>query len=45
MARNLRPGPKCIPGIIVGQNDPLSYVVQVEGEHVDEAHRTIMRGG
>ena len=34
MAHNLRPGPKWIPGTIVGWNGPLSYVVQVEGEQV-----------
>ena len=38
MARNLRPGPKWIPGTIVGRNGPLSYVVQVEGGQVWKRH-------
>ena len=38
MARNLRPGPKWIPGTIVGQNGPLSYVVQVKGGQVWKRH-------
>ena len=38
MAHNLRPGPKWIPGTIVGRNGPLSYVVQVEGGQVWKRH-------
>ena len=38
MAHNLRPESKWIPGTIAGRNGPLSYVVQVEGEHVWKRH-------
>ena len=38
MVHNLRPGPTWIPGRIVGQNDPLSYVVQMRGEQVWKRH-------
>ena len=34
MVRNLRPGPTWIPGTIVEQSGPLSYIVSVlEGTH------------
>ena len=41
MAKNLRPGPAWIPGVIIQRLGPLSYLVEVEGDvkwkrHVDQ---------
>lgn len=40
MARNLRPGPKYVPGVIIQKQGPLSYLVEVQNgitwrRHVD----------
>ena len=34
MLRNLQDGPKWVPGVVVGQQGPLSYVVQTTGGEV-----------
>ena len=34
MLRNLRDGPKWVPGVVIGRQGPLSYVVQNTGGEV-----------
>jgi hypothetical protein len=36
--RNLRDGPKWVPGVVVGRQGPLSYVVQTTGGEVWKRH-------
>ena len=38
MLRNLRDGPKWVPGVVVGRQGPLSYVVQTTGGEVWKRH-------
>ena len=38
MVRNLRPGPRWIPGTVVERNGPLSYLVQVNGNQMWKRH-------
>ena len=47
--RNLRSGPKWIPGVIVQKLGPVTYMVQVDGgerlkKHVDQIRRQGIRG-
>ena len=38
MARNLTPGPKWIPGVIVERAGPLSYVIETEDKQIWRRH-------
>lgn len=38
MIRNMRPGPKWIPGVIIERKGPLSYVVETEEKQVWHRH-------
>jgi len=43
MARNLRPGPKRIPGTVIERKGHLSYLVQVRGEQAWKRHVEMLR--
>ena len=38
MARNLRPGPNWIPGVIIERAGPLSYVAETEDKQIWRRH-------
>ena len=44
MARNFRPGPKWVPGVVDAKLGPLSYLVRLENEELWRRHVDHLKG-